>query len=67
MLYTQAGPLPATKIILKRSGCCTDYHPDMFGNTTVGYRYYPEVQPIIKCTHEAYMERSLQAMIIAAG
>lgn len=67
VLYTNDGPIPASKIIQKCSNCNLNYHPEMFGNTTDGYRYYDNEQPFVKCTQVAYMERQLAAMISSAG
>ncbi len=67
VFYTYDGPFPATKIILRCSRCNLNYHPDIFGNSTEGYRYYEEQQRFVKCTQQAFMDRRLHSMVIAAG
>lgn len=67
VFYSQDGPIPASKIILRCTRCKLNYHPEMFGNGEEGYRYYDRIQPIVKCTQQAYMERHLCSMIASAG
>ena len=67
VLYTQDGPVPASKVILRCTACQLNYHPDTYGNTTDGYRYYNSAQPVVKCTQQAYMDRQLCSMIASAG
>ena len=66
VFYSQDGPIPASKIILRCTRCKLNYHPEMFGNSE-GYRYYNRIQPVVKCTQQAYMERHLCSMIASAG
>lgn len=67
VLYTQDGPFPASKIVLRCVSCNLYYHPDMFGNSLEGYRYYDEKQSAVKCTNQAYMERHVCSLIASAG
>ena len=67
VLYSQDGPIPASKIILRCKSCNVHYHPEVFGNGVDGYRYYDEIQPVVKCTQQAYIERQLCSMVASAG
>ena len=67
VLYSQDGPIPASKIILRCKRCNIHYHPEVFGNGVEGYSYYNGIQPVVKCTQQAYMERQLCSMIASAG
>ena len=67
VLYSQDGPIPASKIILRCKRCNIHYHTEVFGNGVEGYRYYDGIQPVVKCTQQAYMERQLCSMIASAG
>lgn len=67
VLYSQDGPIPASKSVLRCARCNLNYHPEWFGNLKEGYSYYNMMQPVVKCTQQAYMERQLSSMIAAAG
>ena len=67
VFYSKDGPILAFKIILRCTRCKLNYHPEMFGNSEEGYRYYNRIQPVVKCTQQAYMERHLCSMIASAG
>ena len=66
-LYSQDGPVPASKLILRCTRCSLSYHPEWFGNSAEGYRYYNMMQPVVKSTQQAYTERHLSSTIAAAG
>ena len=67
LLYSLDGPIPASKLVLRCTRCSLNYHPEWFGNPAEGYRYYDVMQPVVKCTQQAYMERQLSSTIAAAG
>ena len=66
VLYLQDGPIPVSKIILQCTRCNLNYHPDMYGNDTEGYRYYDAIQPVVKCTQQA-RQGQLCVLIASAG
>ena len=67
VLYSQDGPIPASKLDFRCTRCSLNYHPEWFGNYAEGYSYYNVMQPVVKCTQQAYMERQLSSTIAAAG
>ena len=67
VLYSQDGPIPASKLDFRCTRCSLNYHPEWFGNYAEGYSYYNVMQPVVKCTQKAYMERQLSSTIAAVG
>ena len=59
-LYTLSGVKSATKLTLRCQPCKLFYNYSQFGNKTeLGFRYYPQMQPIVEATDKTFVERRL--------
>ena len=47
----------------RQKSCNVHYHPEVFRN---GLDWY-KIQPVVKCTQQAYIERQLFSMVASAG
>ena len=59
-LYTLSGVRSATKVTLRCQPCKLLYNYSQFGNkSNLGFRYYPQMQPIVEVTDQTFVERKL--------
>ena len=65
--YTWDGPIPAIKLTLRCKPCNLSYRYEQYGNSTDGYSYYSEPQPMVQASQVAYVDRTCCALMTSAG
>ena len=59
-LYTLCGVKVVSKVTLRCQHCRLLYNYSQFGNKSdVGFRYYPQIQPVVEVTDTTFVERRL--------
>ena len=62
-VFTQTGPRPATKIVLKCSKCDANYGYSKFGNKLItGERYYAQSRPLVEASSVVFVDRCLHKL-----
>ena len=64
--YTWDGPIPALKLTLRCKPCNLNYRYEQYGNSTDGYRYYSQTQPMVMASQVAYVDRTCCALMTSA-
>ena len=65
--YSFTGPLPGTKLSLRCRKCPLNYNYSMYGNTSIGYRYYDAMREGVKASDAVYIDRRLCTFFATLG